>query len=98
MQDIIDFLEKIGSKAFLRDASQEDMEIALNETNIEEPIRTAILNKDANRLQVLLHQLPVFGSMIPSVPDEEGEDEETGDEPEQKKVLQPSPPSSSPEA
>lgn len=98
MQEVIDFLEKMGSKASLRDASQEDMEIALNETNIEEPIRTVILNKDVNRLQVLLHQLPAFGSMIPSAPDEEEEEEETGDEPGQGKAFQPSPSSPSRQA
>lgn len=94
MQDVIEFLENMGSSASLRNASQEDMEMALNETDIEEPIRAAILNKDSNQLQVLLHQLPAFGSMIPAAPDEEEEKEETGDEPEQKKACHSLPPSS----
>lgn len=87
MSSVIEFLEKMGSEASLRNASRKDIEIVLNEMDIEEPVRTAILNKDASQLQVLLHQLPAFGTMIPAMPDEEEEGEEETDEPEQKRAY-----------
>lgn len=83
MSSIIDFLERMGSEAQLRDASPEELELALTETEIEAPLRTAIFNKDTSELQALLRQMPLFG--IQSTPDEdedededEEEDEETG--------------------
>jgi hypothetical protein len=78
MSSIIDFLERMGSEAQLRDASPEELERALSETEIEAPLRTAILNKDTSELQALLRQVPLFG--IQSAPDEDEDDDEDEDE------------------
>jgi hypothetical protein len=81
MSSVIDFLEKMGSEAQWRHASQEELEVALVETDISTPERSAILANDIAQLQVLLHTETPFTIMIP--PDEEeGEEdeEEEGDE------------------
>lgn len=81
MSSVIEFLEKMGSEAQWRHASQEALEVALAETDIAAPERSAILAKDAAKLQTLLRHVPLFAIMIP--PDEEeGEEdeEEEGDE------------------
>ncbi|RUL67138.1 hypothetical protein EKH79_00590 [Dyella dinghuensis] len=78
MSSIIDFLERMGSEAQLRDASPEELELALSETEIEAPLRTAILNKDTSELQALLRLVPLFG--IQATPDEEEEEDEDEDE------------------
>jgi hypothetical protein len=88
MSSVIDFLEKMGSDAQWRHASQEELEVALAEADIAAPESSAILAKDATELQALLRQVPLFAIMIP--PDEEeGEedDEEEGDEKHQPSGL-----------
>lgn len=79
MSSVIDFLEKIGSDATLRDASPEEMELAMEEVQIEAPLRSAILNQDTSALQALLRQVPLFIIQIPHE-DEPEEEEEEGDE------------------
>src|SRR5215469_12879481 len=79
MSSVIDFLERMGSDAQWRHASQEDLDLALAETDITAPERTAILAKDALALKALLRQVPLFAMQIPGAPDEEG-DEDEGEE------------------
>lgn len=79
MSSVIDFLEKIGSDAQWRTASPDDMELALAETEVEAPLRDAILTKDASKIEALLRQVPLFSVMIPDAPPDE-EEEEEGDE------------------
>jgi hypothetical protein len=84
MLGVVDFLEKIGSDAQWRGASQDDMASALAEANIEAPVRAAILAKDEAGVRTLLGQKNLIDEYVPSPiperePDEEG-DEEEGDE------------------
>jgi hypothetical protein len=78
MSSIIDFLERVGSDAQLRDASLEELEVALTEAEIEAPLRTVILNKDTSELQALLRQMPLFSIQLD--PDEDGDEDEDEDE------------------
>lgn len=78
MSSIIDFLERMGSDAQLRDASPEELELALTGTDIEAPLRTAIFNKDTSELQALLRLVPLFG--IQATPDEDEDEDEDDDE------------------
>jgi hypothetical protein len=80
MLSVIDFLEKVGSEAQLRHASQEEMEVALTDADIAAPERLAILAEDAMGLQALLRQVPLCAIMIPPDEEEGEEDEEEGDE------------------
>lgn len=90
MTSIIEFLEKMGSECQWHEATREELDRALGETDIEEPVRRAILDQDAKALQVLLHQSPLFGTMLPSAPDEEEEEgEEPNERPEPKDARMP---------
>lgn len=84
MSSIIDFLERVGSDAQLRDASLEELEVALTEAEIEAPLRTVILNKDTSELQALLRQMPLFSIQLD--PDEDGDEDEDEDTDEPKGV------------
>jgi len=78
MSDVIGFLEKMGRDAQLRYGSQDELEIALENSGIDPEVRVAILGKDKFRLDTLLGQGGLFGMMIPAKEDEdesEGEDE-----------------------
>lgn len=77
MLNVIRFLEKMGSEAQWSDIDPNHMELALAETNIEEPVRLAILSKDIEKLHVLLQQKESVCLIIPGEGDEEeeGEDE-----------------------
>jgi hypothetical protein len=84
MSSIIDFLERMGSEAQLRDASPEELELALTETEIETPLREVILNKDTTGLQALLRQMPLFGIQVPPDEDEDEDEDEDGETDEPK--------------
>jgi hypothetical protein len=85
MSSIIDFLERMGSDAQWRDASPEELDVALAQAEIEAPLRAAILNKDTSGLQALLRLMPLFS--IQDVPDED-EDDDGDDETEEPKGMQ----------
>jgi hypothetical protein len=89
MLNVIRFLEKMGSEAQWNDLTMEKMELALAETDIEGPLRTAILNKDGAQLQQLLQQKP-FVCMIE--PGEEEDEDQNEPKPGERDVrsLQPS--------
>lgn len=79
MSSVIDFLERMGSEAHWRHASENELELALVQADIAAPERSAILAKDAAKLQALLRLRPLFAMQTP--PDEEG-DEDEGEEDE----------------
>lgn len=76
MLSVIEFLEKVGSDAQWLNASQEDLQLALEEMDIEEQTRSAIMNRDAEALHALLHSSTLITTMVPGAPDEEEEEEE----------------------
>jgi hypothetical protein len=83
MSSVIDFLEKMGSDAHWRTASQDELELALQETDIAPAERSAILAQDALELRALLREIPLFMVQIPPgeiPPGEEEEEEEEGEE------------------
>lgn len=84
MLNVIRFLEKMGSEAQWNDLTMEKMELALSKTDIEGPLRTAILNKDDAQLQQLLQQKP-FVCMIE--PGEEDQEDESEPEPGERDAL-----------
>jgi hypothetical protein len=88
MSDVVDFLEKLGSEAQWRNASQDELEVALAEAQITAPERSAILAGDASQLQVLMHQPEPFSILVPPDEEEGDEDEENeGDEGGKKDAL-----------
>ncbi|WP_266170904.1 hypothetical protein [Dyella subtropica] len=73
MSDVIEFLEKIGQDATLRHASPEDMELAMRDAQIDAPLSSAMLARDASELQTLLNLRPMFAFQADPVPGEEEE-------------------------
>jgi len=82
MSNVIEFLEKLGQDAQLRDAPQEELAAALAEAQVEAPYCSAILAKDASQLQDLLGLRPMLYVLMPAEEEEEedGEDEEEHEE------------------
>lgn len=66
MSRVIDFLEKMGTEARWRSASQDEIKTALFEAGIEMPIRSAILTKDASELRALLGQVELIAYQTPT--------------------------------
>lgn len=108
MSSVVDFLERIGSDARWRDASQDEIELALADAGIDAPMCAAILTRNATDVQALLGQQKLIGEQIPSpeeVPspsqpepgkeEEEEEDGETRGESEASNGACDSPPPSS---
>jgi hypothetical protein len=60
MSNVIDFLERMGKDAQLRHASRDQLAFALEGTQIEAPMRSAIVAGDASQLQVLMGQGPLY--------------------------------------
>ena len=79
MSNVIRFLESMGSEARWGDVTKDAMESALAIAEVEGPLRSAILDRDVGKLQVLLQQKPFASYIIPG--EEEEEEEEGGDEP-----------------
>lgn len=84
MSNVIRFLEKMGSEARWGDATKDTMELALVNAEIENPLRSAILDKDVMQLQKLLQQKEPVCMIIPG---EEEEEEEGEDAPGEKDAL-----------
>lgn len=80
MSNVIRFLERIGSEAQWGDITKEKLELALVDADVENSIRSAILDKDIAQLQALLQQKPLVGLIIPGEEEEEEEEEEQPDE------------------
>ncbi|TBR36376.1 hypothetical protein EYV96_16210 [Dyella terrae] len=66
----------MGQDANLRDAAASELEQALDEAQIEQPVRDAIRAQDGEQLQALLGKGPMFAVLMPDEDeDEEGEGE-----------------------
>jgi hypothetical protein len=85
MSSVVDLLERIGSEAQWRDASENEMALALAEAEIEAPMCVAILAKNAAEVRTLLGQTKLIGEYIPGPspeeepgPGKEDEQEEEG--------------------
>lgn len=81
MSNVIEFLEKLGQDAQLRDASQEELAEALAKAQVDAPFCSAILAKDASQLQDLLGLRPMFYVQMPAEEEEEEDEEENDEEP-----------------
>jgi len=66
MSNVIDFLEMMGKSAQLRNASRAQVANALEGTQIDASMRSAILANDATQLQALLGQRPMFAIQMVS--------------------------------
>lgn len=75
MSNVIDFLERLGQDAHLRDASQEDLELALASARIDPELQAAILAKDQEQLEVLLGSVNVCCMVNPGKEDDDEEDD-----------------------
>jgi hypothetical protein len=83
MSNVIEFLEKLGQDAQLRDAPQEELAAALAEAQVEAPYCSAILAKDASQLQDLLGLRPMLYVLMPAEEEEEEDGEEDGEDEEE---------------
>jgi hypothetical protein len=54
MSNVVDFLEMIGQDARLRNASQDEMKLAMANLRIDSDLQAAILAKDHPQLETLL--------------------------------------------
>ncbi|WP_333677520.1 hypothetical protein [Dyella sp.] len=85
MSNVIRFLEKMGGEAQWGSVIKEKVEWALADAEVEDSLRSAILDKDVAQLQALLQQKPLVGYVqAPGAPDEEEEEEENEEEPSEK--------------
>ena len=75
MTDVIDFLERMGQDAQLRHGSQDELELALSNTELAPELQSAILAKDQAQLETLLGQVPQCSVFFTSKEDEEQDDE-----------------------
>lgn len=76
MSNVIDFLERMGRDAWLRHASQGDVEQALVRAQIDPELQEAILAKDQRRLELLLGACNVCCSQEPGNDDDDDDDTE----------------------
>ncbi len=81
MNDVIEFLERMGRDPQLRQGSQDEVELALASAEIAPEVQAAILAGDQARLESLLGQTPACGYLFPGK-EGEGEEEEGGDDEE----------------
>jgi hypothetical protein len=93
MSSVVDFLEKMGSEAHWRHASQDDVEAVLADAGIEASMRTAILAKNATDVRALLGRAQMMTQLTPTpepaevpkppqpVPGEEEEEQEDAETP-----------------
>lgn len=92
MSSVIEFLERLGADAQLRHASQEDIAVALEESQVEADIGAAIIARSTSDLYALLDldQRPMFHVQNNPGREEEEEEEEGEDdeeEPSQRKLA-----------
>ena len=80
MSKVIEFLATLGQDAQWRDASPQELTQALAMAQIDAPLCSAILAKDASQLQDLLGLRPMFYVQMPA---EEEEQEDEGEENEE---------------
>ena len=80
MSNVIDFLERMGQDARLRDATESELDAALVQAGIEPALRTAMLGEDSHALESLLGVAPTLCCLIHKEDEEEEPDEEDEDE------------------
>jgi len=76
MSNIVDFLERVGQDARLRQASQSELELLLTGGQIDPEVGAAIFAKDQSRLDALLGQGNVCCAQFPGKEDEDEDTEE----------------------
>jgi hypothetical protein len=76
MFDVIDFLDRVGSDASLRNASRDELAVALATAQADPVLSKAILGKDGQPLDALLGQDAFCCYINPGKEDEDEEDEE----------------------
>lgn len=85
MSNVIRFLESMGSEAQWDNATKDKLELALADANVDDLIRSAILDKDVAQLQALMQQKPLVSFVMPGEqPDEEEEEDEGEEAPDEK--------------
>ena len=82
MSNVIDFLERFGRDAELRDASVDAVEEAMRVAGIDPSVRLAIVGKDQSALERLLGADTNVCCMV-NAPDKEEEEEEEDDDEEE---------------
>ena len=82
MSNVIDFLERMGQDAQLRQASQREIELALADAQIDPEIQVAILAKDQSVLERLLGHVNVCCMLAPAKEDEKEEESPSRDDEE----------------
>lgn len=94
MSNVIDFLERLGTDAHLRNASDVELEQALVNAQIDPTVREAILAGDQKRLERLLGATTnvccVVYAPMREDDDEESEEQQPdddGDAPEEEKAV-----------
>lgn len=75
MNDVIEFLEKMGQDPQLRQALPSDLGLALNTTGISPELRAALLARDQVQLETALGLKPLCVFYFPGKEDEEQDDE-----------------------
>ena len=89
MSDIIEFLERLGADAHLRQATTEEIALALADAKVESSAGEAILARNVEELYALLKQTPMF--CVQTVPRKEGEEEEEDEDEEDGEEKQKAP-------
>jgi hypothetical protein len=82
MSNVIDFLERLGTDAHLRNASDVELEQALVNAQIDPAVREAILAGDQRRLESLLGATTNVCCVV-YAPIREDDDEESEEPPQQ---------------
>jgi CO dehydrogenase/acetyl-CoA synthase beta subunit len=80
MSTVIEFLEKLGADAHLRQATRDEVALALADARVDASASEVILAGDIEALYALLEQAPMC--CVQTVPHKEDEDEEEEDDEE----------------
>lgn len=80
MSAVIEFLERLGADAHLRQATKDEVALALADARVEATASEVILAGDIEGLYALLKQAPMC--CVQTVPHKEDEDEEQEDDEE----------------
>src|ERR1700753_2516098 len=83
VSNVIDFLERLGQDAELRDATSDEIHEALRVAGIEPQLRTAILGDDRQALEALLGADGNVCCVVFKEDEEEEEEEDEGEEEEE---------------
>lgn len=76
MQNVIEFLEKVGRDPSLSHATAETLQLALDDAGVDKELGKAIVAGDQSLLASLLGQAPLCAMFMPGEEDDESEDEQ----------------------